>query len=997
MWRHQNRQKLDWLWLSLLIFIPRLLHLDVFLTADEPLFLEHARDFAAGVSRGDWSRTLGIGYPGVTVAWWSGPVVTGLADGLPAYAAGRFVTALATSLLLLLLYGLARPLLGRWPAFLGVGLLALDPYTLAYSRLFHIAAPLALFMTLAGVALLLRLRDGRRRWLVLGGLFTGLALLTKSTALLLGPMLGALLLGWAIGTRQWREGRWWLARGGDLVSIAAIAAVIFIILWPAMWSQPLEALTLTFGKLLTDQEAGAGNLGMFWFGQFVEDPGPAFYPVAFLLKSTPWLLLGLGLSVWQVITQQRRGDAKTPNYHLPITNNQLPLSHSPTLPLSQSLWLFALTYLLIMTLASKKSIRYMLPAFPTFYLLTGLAFYNLKEFWTKSQSPNPQSPNLQRPTSQSPNPPIPQSPNLPTLRLRSGQAPHPSTLPPFHPSTLLLPLALILTLAYHPYYLTYYNPLLLGWRWAPHTLLVGWGEGLDQAAAYLNEQPPTTVSAWYEWLFPSLLPSLYEGTVESVVPQENLLTADKAVLYINQVQRDIPGPNIIHYFRTRRQPEHTVRLAGIDYAWVYPGPIVAVDRPDPGPTYPLGGDFGGEMQLVGYDLHPQPRSGEPLIVTLQWRVLSQPPAERFVYLRLVDARGRIWASADSPPVMGLWPVARWQPGILIEDAHELSIPAGTPPGAYRLEVGLYDPASGQTLPATGQPTGQGGGLLLGEVPVEWQSLQADPALPHATETRLAPDALLVGYTSPLTTATSGDLLPIELAWRESTALTAWLRGINNDWVMFEWRDDSGQRLAEQLDELPLPIDEWGRGALLRSRHEVIVPPTLPTGQYGLWLMLHTSSDPAGDAFQLGSVAVTAPPRDFDLPATATLLPDAALDGGVSLAGYDLTPSPDALDLTLYWQTAAPLTSRYKVFAQLLAPDGRLVAQADGFPAAGQRPTTGWLPGEIITDAHTLPLPPDLTPATYRLITGLYDPLTGQRLSRPAAATDFITITEVELP
>ena len=38
-------------------------------------------------------------------------------------------------------------------------------------------------------------------------------------------------------------------------------------------------------------------------------------------------------------------------------------------------WLFALTYLIIMTIASKKSIRYMMPAFPAFYLLAGTALY----------------------------------------------------------------------------------------------------------------------------------------------------------------------------------------------------------------------------------------------------------------------------------------------------------------------------------------------------------------------------------------------------------------------------------------------------------------------------------------------------------------------------------------------------------------------------------------------------------------------------------------------
>ena len=110
----------DWLLLIPLIFIPRLLNLDVFLTPDEPLFLEHARQFAAGVASGDFSQTLGIGYPGVTTALWAAPVITLPPTELGAYVAGRAAIGLLTGLLTLLLYGLARTLLGRWPALLGV-------------------------------------------------------------------------------------------------------------------------------------------------------------------------------------------------------------------------------------------------------------------------------------------------------------------------------------------------------------------------------------------------------------------------------------------------------------------------------------------------------------------------------------------------------------------------------------------------------------------------------------------------------------------------------------------------------------------------------------------------------------------------------------------------------------------------------------------------------------------------------------------------------------
>ena len=961
--------------LSLLIFIPRLLNLDVFLTADEPLFLEQARQFGRGLTSGDLSQTLGIGYPGVTVAWWSAPAVSLAQTELGAYVAGRLATAVATGLLLLLLYGLSRSLLGRWPAFIAVALLALDLYSLAYGRLLHLEASLALFMALTGVAYLRWLHQAGRRWLLLAGLFTGLALLTKSTALLLGPMLVAGLAGWGGLTGLWRDGRWWLRQFGAFLLIGLMAVVTFTVLWPAMWIDPAAALDLTFSKLFTDQEAGAGNLGMFWLGQFVEDPGPAFYPLAFLLKATPWLLAGLVLSF-----------IFTFNSTLNTQNSKLT---------SVFLWLFALTYLVLMTLASKKSIRYMLPAFPIFYLLAGQTFYQLgvransrmnkwqHERLSHRESATPRG-EMAAPSGDYPGP-APRSP-LPASRFT------------FYASRFILVTLLILfTFFYHPYYFTYYNPLLLGWRWAPQTILVGWGEGLDQAARYLNTLPPATVSVWYEWLFPVF----YQGQTEPVAPQEHLLTADYAVLYINQVQRDIPGPNIIHYFRTRRQPEQTIRLAGIDYGWIYPGPIVAQGvRPDPAPQYPLGGDFGGEVQLLGYDLHPQAQSGQPLIVTLSWRVQSVPPGERFVFVRLFDQAGRLWAKSDSPPVMGLWPVERWQPGMLIEDAQELLIPPGTPPGQYRLEVGWYEPTSGQPLPASGQPVGQGGGLLLGEVEVAWQPSTVAPDLPHQTDTRLAPNARLIGYDSLPSAATSGDILPLRLSWREAKTLLSFLAG-PNDWVLFEWRAD-GKPVAEQLDPLPWPVDQWGWGATLLSQHDLLVPSSLTSGRYEVTVSLYTGSDPAGEPFSLGWVEVTAPPRQFELPVgAATPAGPARLAQNIALAGYEVALVDQALVLHLYWRAEAPLTSRYKVFAQLLAGDNRVVTQSDSFPAGGQRPTTGWLPGEVISDTHTLLLPPELPPGQYRLIAGLYQPLTGERLPVVAGAgsvwPDAVLLTEVRLP
>jgi hypothetical protein len=101
--------------------------------------------------------------------------------------------------------------------------------------------------------------------------------------------------------------------------------------------------------------------------------------------------------------------------------------------------------------------------------------------------------------------------------------------------------------------------------------------------------------------------------------------------------------------------------------------------------------------------------------------------------------------------------------------------------------------------------------------------------------------------------------------------------------------------------------------------------------------------------------------------------NASLGAHVMLLGYDQAPGGD---LTLYWQAGALLETSYKVFVHVLGPGDALLAQSDSVPAEGTRPTTGWLPGEVIADTHRLPLA-----GAARLAVGLYDEASGQRLGR----------------
>jgi hypothetical protein len=83
---------------------------------------------------------------------------------------------------------------------------------------------------------------------------------------------------------------------------------------------------------------------------------------------------------------------------------------------------------------------------------------------------------------------------------------------------------------------------------------------------------------------------------------------------------------------------------------------------------------------------------------------------------------------------------------------------------------------------------------------------------------------------------------------------------------------------------------------------------------------------------------------------------------------DRTASDDSLSVTLYWQATGSVSRDYTVFVHLSSPEGELVAQHDSPPLL---PTSLWIPGGQVIDAHALVLPADLPPDEYQIRLGLY--------------------------
>jgi hypothetical protein len=119
--------------------------------------------------------------------------------------------------------------------------------------------------------------------------------------------------------------------------------------------------------------------------------------------------------------------------------------------------------------------------------------------------------------------------------------------------------------------------------------------------------------------------------------------------------------------------------------------------------------------------------------------------------------------------------------------------------------------------------------------------------------------------------------------------------------------------------------------------------------------------------------------DIPLMMTTTDRPAQLLDlragDDVRLQGYAIdrtsAPAGATLALTLWWQALAAPSDERSVLIHLLDSAGAKVAQADGAPARGGRPTTQWHAGETIVDTHTIAVPPELPPGQYTLVFGMY--------------------------
>ncbi len=102
-------------------------------------------------------------------------------------------------------------------------------------------------------------------------------------------------------------------------------------------------------------------------------------------------------------------------------------------------------------------------------------------------------------------------------------------------------------------------------------------------------------------------------------------------------------------------------------------------------------------------------------------------------------------------------------------------------------------------------------------------------------------------------------------------------------------------------------------------------------------------------------------------------------GRVRLSAESLVPG-DTLTVVLLWESDGQVERSYKVFCHVSSQNGEPVAQQDGVPLHGVRPTSSWRAGEMIEDSYEIVLNGDLPPGEYELAVGMYAPETMERLA-----------------
>lgn len=704
---------MSYLIVALVALVLRVTDLGGFVTIDEAKFwLPRSQQFLLAVQTGDYGGIPVVGHPGVTTMWLGS---AGIALRRALFEHGwlhqetypllltlhRLPAALTHVVGILVGYALLRRMFAARVALLAGLLWATDPFVLAFSRILHVDGLAGTFMTVSILAACyVWLYRARVRWLIVSALCAGLAIVSKFPALIVLPIAASVALlsffDEYIHSKERTEHKDAQSSLVRLLIWGTLCAVTIVAIWPIFWVEPAQAYhALRYG---VESEGGQPHMwGNFFMGQPVDVPGPLFYPVALVLRTTPFSLVGLLVLPFALkLHHIRLNNKKSPStpsrqirqdtHAIAATDNDIGNDKLTTARL-RSLALLAtciVLFVVAMSIFPKKMNRYLVPIFPAVDILAavGLAWLAERRLLPDSDTPNTK-------------PRISRIPDICMESLRSLRFKY-STIA----TILLSSLMIINALWWHPYSVAAGNQLMGGARKGATTFLTGWGEGFDLVATWLNNQPDitsvVTVTNLRSVLQPYLRDSAYATSEEGTRLPDG---AGYVVVYLSQAQRGLTAP----YDQIHRQvpPLHTVTIHGVEYAWMYHAPRPMHESLDVA--------VGSALHVHGYEVDTAAiRSSGVLTLTLQWQARAPVPEDYNLFVHVFDANGHPAGQLDvpllnahAPSTNAPLPTSTWQPGRYVLWTHPVPVQVAT--DSCWIAVGLYRPSDFSRLPVQAPP------------------------------------------------------------------------------------------------------------------------------------------------------------------------------------------------------------------------------------------------------------------------------------------------------
>lgn len=285
--------------------------------------------------------------------------------------------------------------------------------------------------------------------------------------------------------------------------------VVTVLLWPSLWFVPHPKDNIgQVGKDMTVATLQPHDM---------DEPyslNPLHYPKTVLSKSTIAIEIGLVLLVLIVANKKTRQKLSSV---LSVRNLLM-------------LVVFVAVFLVEMTIGAKKGDRYILPVFPFLIILGTIGIFYTVEFLSVFK-----------------------------ISMLSRKVLF---------VVLTLSTSVFALIKLGPYELAYFNPLF-----PPNfSQELGWGEGFDQVATFLDKQPDRyQVASWY----PAELRAYTKKTVLHInAHQQN--NVGYVVLYRNMFGRSVDhwANDFIDEYYKKRTPIFVARVNGLEYAWVYKKPVV---------------------------------------------------------------------------------------------------------------------------------------------------------------------------------------------------------------------------------------------------------------------------------------------------------------------------------------------------------------------------------------------------------------------------------------